>query len=72
MGRIQAAEMLFLRAVKGCTRQGRHLNEDIRNELGDEPINDKLSNYRQNCKTHLERIAEERSPKQIVHYQPRA
>ena len=30
---IQAAEMRFLRRVKGCTRLDRYRNEDIRQEL---------------------------------------
>jgi hypothetical protein len=55
--------MRFLRDVKGCTRQDRLRNEDIRNELGIEPIQDKLSIYRQNWETHLERMSEERIPK---------
>jgi hypothetical protein len=32
--RIQAAEMKYLRTVKGCTRLDQIRNEDIRNELG--------------------------------------
>jgi hypothetical protein len=63
--------MSFLRAVKGCTGHDRLRNEDIRNELGIEPIRDKLSNYRQNWETHLERMSEERIPKQILYHQPR-
>jgi hypothetical protein len=46
--RIQTVEMRFLTAVKGCTRHDSLRNEDIRNELGVEPIQDKLSNYREN------------------------
>jgi hypothetical protein len=38
-------------------------NEDIINELGIEPIKDKLSNYSENWKTHLERMTEERIPR---------
>jgi hypothetical protein len=63
--------MHFLRGVKGCTRHDRLRYEDIRNELGIEPIQDQLSNYRQNWETHLERMSEERIPKQIVQHQPR-
>jgi hypothetical protein len=58
--------MSFLRAVKGCIRQNGLRNEDIRNELRIEQIQDKLSNYRQNWETHLERMSEEIKPKQIV------
>jgi hypothetical protein len=67
-GRIHAAEMRFLRAVKGCARHDRLRNEDIRNELGVEPIQDKLSNYRENWKTHLRRMPEERIPTQRSTY----
>jgi hypothetical protein len=50
--------MRFLRAVKGCTKHDRLQNEDIRNELGVEPIQFKLNNCRENWKTHLERMLE--------------
>jgi hypothetical protein len=63
--------MCFLRAVKGCTRHDRLRNEDIRDELGIEPLRDKLNNYRKNGKTHLESMTEERITKQIVQHQPR-
>jgi hypothetical protein len=66
--RIHAAEMRFLRAVKGCARHDRLQNEDIRNELGVEPIQDKLSTYRENWKTHLKRMPEERIPTQRSTY----
>jgi hypothetical protein len=61
--------MRFLRAVKGCTRQDRLRNEDIRNELGIKAIKDNFSNIRENWETHLERMSEERMPKQIVQHQ---
>jgi hypothetical protein len=69
--RIQAAEMCLLRAVKGCRRHDGPRNENIRNELEVEPIQDKLSNFRENWKTYLERMPEEKVPKQVVQYQPR-
>jgi hypothetical protein len=37
-----------------------------RGQLEIEPIQDNLSNYRANRKTHLERMPEERIPKQKV------
>jgi hypothetical protein len=40
--------MSFLRAVKGCTRHDRLRNEDIRDELGIEAIQDNFSNNREN------------------------
>lgn len=39
---IQAAEMGFLRRIKGCTRMNHIKNEDIRKELGIYNINDKI------------------------------
>jgi hypothetical protein len=35
--RIQAAEMKYLRTVKGCTKVDQLRNEDIRSELGIPP-----------------------------------
>jgi hypothetical protein len=39
--RIQAAEMKYLRTVKGCTRLDQIRNEDVRNELGISPLSEK-------------------------------
>jgi hypothetical protein len=44
--RIQAAEMKYLRAVKGCTRLDQVRNEDIRNELGISSLKEKIIQYR--------------------------
>jgi hypothetical protein len=38
---IQAAEIKYLRTVKGCTRLDHIRNEDIRNELGISPLREK-------------------------------
>jgi hypothetical protein len=40
--RIQAAEMKYLRAVKGCTRSDQIRNRDIRNELGISPSSEQI------------------------------
>jgi hypothetical protein len=39
---IQAAEIKYLRTVKGCTRLDQIRNEDIRNELGISPLSEKI------------------------------
>jgi hypothetical protein len=44
--RIQAAEMKYLRTVKGCTRLGQIRIEDIRNELGISPLSENTIEYR--------------------------
>jgi hypothetical protein len=55
--------MCFLRANKARTRQDWLQNEDIRNEWGVEPIEDKLiNNYKENWKTHLQRMQAARNP----------
>jgi hypothetical protein len=46
--RIQAAEMKYLRTVKGCTRL-----DQIRNELGISPLSEKIIEYRNKWKAHL-------------------
>lgn len=63
--RIQAAEMRYLRAIKGITRRDRIRNEIVRTELKVEPI---LSNIeRQHLKWfgHLIRMEDQRQPKRI-------
>jgi len=47
MVKIQAAEMRFLRRVKGCTRADRIRNVDIRAELNIYSINNRLEEYKE-------------------------
>jgi hypothetical protein len=71
MQKLQAVEMRFLRSVKGCTRLDKIRNEDIRKELGVFSINDRTRRYRQDWLEHVERMEEERVPKQAVWYRPK-
>jgi hypothetical protein len=48
--RIQAAEMKYLRTVKGCSRSHQIRNEDISNELGIFPLSEKIIEYRNKWK----------------------
>jgi hypothetical protein len=57
VGRLQAAEIRFLRALK---------NVNIRRELGVESIMQNVINYRENWELRIERMADERIPKQIM------
>jgi hypothetical protein len=68
--RIQASEMKYLRTVKGCTRLEGIRNEDIRNELGISPLSEKIIEYRNKWKTHLQRMEHIRIPLQAYKYQP--
>jgi hypothetical protein len=67
--RIQAAESKHLRTVKGCTRLDQIRNEDIRNELGISPLSEKIIEYRNKQKTHLQRMERTRIPLQAYKYQ---
>ena len=68
--RIQAAEMRFLRAVKGCTRLDKIRNEDIRAELQVEPLLSILKKSRDNWSGHLLRMSPNRLPLQAWEYKP--
>jgi hypothetical protein len=45
--KIQGTEMRFLRSVKGSTRLDKIRNKDMRKELGEFSINDRIIRYRQ-------------------------
>jgi hypothetical protein len=62
--RIQAAEMKYLRTDKGCTRLDQIRNEDLRNELGISPLSEKIIDYRNKWKTHMQRMKHSRIPLQ--------
>ena len=69
--RIQAAEMRFLRRVKGCTRLDRFRNDDIRRELDIFSINRKIADNRRNWIDHINRMPDHRIVKQATRYRPR-
>jgi hypothetical protein len=71
MHELRAAEMRFLRSVRGCTRLDKISNEDIRKELGVFLINDRIRRYRQDWLEHVERMEEGRVPKQALWYRPK-
>jgi hypothetical protein len=62
--------MKYLRTVKGCTTLDQIRNEDIRNELGISPLSEKIKEYRNKCKAHLQRIEHTRIPLQAYKYKP--
>jgi hypothetical protein len=53
--------MKYLRTVKACTRLDHIRNEDIRNELGISPLNEKF-HYRNKWKAHLKKLEYIRIP----------
>jgi hypothetical protein len=61
MTRLEAAEMLYLRSVKGCTRLDKIRSEVIRNELEISGIQDVRSKHKQNSINNLERTPDFRN-----------
>jgi hypothetical protein len=73
LGLIQYVPQLKLRyiiTIKGCTRLDYIRNEDIRNELGICPLSEKIIEYRNKWKAHLQRMEHTRIPLQAYKYQP--
>jgi hypothetical protein len=71
ISRIQSAEMIFLRSVKGCTRMYHISNEEIRTELEMYAIQDKITEYRIRWSAHLRRMDNSRLSKQALLYKQR-
>ena len=68
---IEAAEMRFLRGVKGYTRLDKIKSEVIRKELDISGIQDVRSKHIQNWINHLERMDNTRLPKHALNCRPR-
>ena len=71
MTRLEAAEMRFLRSVKGYTRLDKIRSEVIRKELEISGIQDVRSKHKQNWINHLERMDNSGLPKHALNYKPR-
>jgi len=63
MTHLDAAEMRFLRSVKGYTRLDKIRSEVIRKELEISGIQDVRTKHKQNWINHLERMDDTRLPK---------
>jgi hypothetical protein len=68
---LEAAEMRFLRSVKGYTRLDKIRSEVIRKELEISGIQEVSTEHKQNWIIHLERIDSTRLPKHSFNYKPR-
>ena len=66
MTRLEAAEMRFLRSVRGYTRLDKIRSEVIRRELEIAGIQDVRSKHKQNWINHLERMDNTRLPKHAL------
>ena len=71
MTRLEAAEMRFLRSVKGYTRIDKIRSEVIRKELEISGIQHVRSKHKHNWINHLERMDNTRLPKHALNYKPR-
>jgi len=71
MTRLEAAEMRFLRSVKGYTRLDEIRSEIIRKELDIPGIQDVRTKYKQTWINHLARMDNNRLPKHTLNCKPR-
>ena len=69
--RLEAAEMRFLRSVKGYTRLDKMRSEVIRIELEISGIQDVRLKYKQNWINHFQRMDNTGLPKHALNYKPR-
>jgi hypothetical protein len=67
---LEAAEMRFLRSVKGYTRLDKMRSEVIRKELEISGIQVVRSKHKQNWIKHLEKMDNTRLPKHGLNYHP--
>ena len=65
---LEAAEMRFLRSVTGYTRLDKIRSEIIRKELEIPGLQNIRTKYKQNWANHLERMDNNRLPKQALNY----
>ena len=70
MNGLEAAEMRFLRSVKGHTRLDKMRSEVIRIELEISGIQDVRCKHKQNWINHLESIDNTRLSKHALNYKP--
>lgn len=68
--RLEASEMRYLRSVAGISRLEHMRNEEIRNELQIEELNQLVKDYQSKWMHHLDRMEEERFPKIAFQYRP--
>jgi hypothetical protein len=68
--RLEAAEMRFLRSVKGFRSIDHKRNEDIREELQILGINSRIKDYQIKWLQHLERMEQNIIPKLLLNYKP--
>jgi hypothetical protein len=71
MTRLEAAEMRFLKSVKGYTRLDKIKSKIIRKEVEISGVQEVSIKHKQNWINHLERMDNTRLPKQALNYQPR-
>jgi hypothetical protein len=71
MTRLEAAEMRFLRSVKGYTRLDTIISEVIGKELEISGTQDVTAKCKQNWINHLERMGNKRLPNHALNYKPR-
>ena len=67
--KIEPAEMRFLRPMAGYTLLYKERSSDIREQLDNFNINDKLTKYKINWREHIQRVDDNRLTKKL-NYKP--
>jgi hypothetical protein len=68
--RLEAAQMKFLRHLQGITKLDKEKNESIRRKTGAQNIVKEIKQYQQKWRQHVQRMDENRLPRQALHYRP--
>ena len=71
LSRMQAVGMKFLRSVKGCTILDKLRNDTIYQKLKIFCLSDKIKQYRQDWKRHVQHMPRGRLPRAAFHYRPK-
>lgn len=70
ISRLRAAEMKYLRRTAGYTLLDHKRNEDILQELNMQPLEEKITEYRNRWLEHISRMEAGRTPQEMLKYHP--
>jgi hypothetical protein len=62
--------MTFLRHLQGITKLDKEKNESIRENTGAQNIANEIKQYQQQWRQHVQRMDNNRLPRQALHYRP--
>jgi len=68
---LEAAQMKFLRHLRGITKLDKEKNQNIREKTGVQNIVKEQKQYQEKWLQHVQRMDTKRRPKQALQYQPK-